>query len=352
MATNIVPSPNIHEFFYDQEGKPLAGGKLYTYKAGTNDPKPTYSESTGVFENTNPIILDANGGCKIFISTNNAETGETADAYKFVLYSADGHLQWTVDNVYSIKGEKGTPGGPKGDKGDIGPQGPQGAQGARGYTGKKGDIGEKGDNGSQSDMWREPGVYTFTVPLGVSKIDYELGGGGGGFYLSSPLPNVSTLATGTSGEIKRGTILVGPADVLTITIGAGGLVSASQAPANGQVSSISGSSIVTITANGGGYGRTNASTGNFYQKSGPFLSFSTFEGYPINILPNAIFGESSPYGDGGNIYKNPNANATGNCSSGGTDIPYLASPTQMAVSSLGKGAPGICIFTYSINAGG
>jgi hypothetical protein len=67
---NIVPSPNIREFFYDENGKPLVGGKLYSYIAGTNTPRDTYTDSTGLYVNTNPIILDDAGSCEIWIATN------------------------------------------------------------------------------------------------------------------------------------------------------------------------------------------------------------------------------------------------------------------------------------------
>ena len=80
------------------------------------------------------------------------------------------------------------------------------------------------------------------------------------------------------------------------------------------------------------------------------MTYNTFEGYPINIIPDAIYGQPCAYGDGGNIYKYGTPNAQGNCSSGGTNIPYLVSSTQVGLASVGAGAPGICIFTYSINA--
>lgn len=353
MATNIIPSPSIREFFYDQEGNPLVGGKLFSYKAGTNEPKDTYTDSTGLYTNTNPIILDDSGSCKIFISTNDTESGETSDAYKFVLYDALGNLQWSTDNIYSLKGPKGTPGGPKGDKGDQGIQGPIGTTGPRGYTGVKGNIGPKGDNGSQTDIWRVPGTYNFTVPVGVTSINYEIGGGGGGFYSEFPsmLPSVGAVGTGVSGQIKQGTITVSAGDVITIIIGAGGQFSANQSLAMGQLSSFQSTLVTLVTASGGRYGNThNISPGQaYYQKMPPFLTFSTFEGYPINVIPDAIYGESSPYGDGGNIYKYGTPNAQGNCSSAGISVPYLINSTTIGVAQFGTGAPGICIFTYSIN---
>ena len=51
--TTLIPSPSIREFFTDANGKPLAGGKLYTYKAGTTIPKETY---------THWVLYDSRGG--------------------------------------------------------------------------------------------------------------------------------------------------------------------------------------------------------------------------------------------------------------------------------------------------
>lgn len=87
----LAPPP-IFQFF-DANGAPLAGGKLYTYVAGTTTPHATYTDSTQDTENTNPIILDANGECVVWMD-------ETA--YKLVLNDANDVLQWTRDNVQFI----------------------------------------------------------------------------------------------------------------------------------------------------------------------------------------------------------------------------------------------------------
>ena len=49
------------------DGKPLAGGKVYTYEAGTTTPKNTYTTMAGDVPNSNPVILDQNGKAKIFL---------------------------------------------------------------------------------------------------------------------------------------------------------------------------------------------------------------------------------------------------------------------------------------------
>lgn len=73
----------------DDDGNPLAGGKLYTYAQGTSTPKATYTDFTALTANANPVILDAAGEADVWLVGN----------YKFVLYSSADVLQWTVDGI-------------------------------------------------------------------------------------------------------------------------------------------------------------------------------------------------------------------------------------------------------------
>ena len=47
--------------FFTDDGEVLAGGKIYTYAAGTTTPQTTYTSSLGTSANANPIILDSAG---------------------------------------------------------------------------------------------------------------------------------------------------------------------------------------------------------------------------------------------------------------------------------------------------
>jgi len=47
--------------FFTDDNEVLAGGKIYTYAAGTTTPLATYTSSTGTQVNGNPIILDSGG---------------------------------------------------------------------------------------------------------------------------------------------------------------------------------------------------------------------------------------------------------------------------------------------------
>lgn len=79
-------------YFTDDDGAPLAGGKVYTYAAGTTTPKATYTTSAATVENTNPVVLDASGRAVIFID----------GAYKFTITDSADVVIRTVDNVTSF----------------------------------------------------------------------------------------------------------------------------------------------------------------------------------------------------------------------------------------------------------
>lgn len=82
--------PMVKARFFDANGDPLAGGKVYSYIAGTSTPLVTYSDDE-VTPNTNPVILDANGEADIWLAS--------ASNYKIVLKDSDDVTQWTVDDV-------------------------------------------------------------------------------------------------------------------------------------------------------------------------------------------------------------------------------------------------------------
>ena len=96
MAVNLSPIGNGAQYF-SVGGLPLSGGFLYTYTAGTSTPQPSYTTSTGLIANTNPIILDSGGRPP-------AEIWLTAGvAYKFVLTDALGTpIGPALDNISGI----------------------------------------------------------------------------------------------------------------------------------------------------------------------------------------------------------------------------------------------------------
>ncbi len=87
----VIPWPVVQ--YFDNNGKPLAGGLLYTYTSGSGfaTPATTYSTSGGV-ANANPIVLDSAGRATIFLA---------ATSYGFVLTDANGVQLWSIDGVPS-----------------------------------------------------------------------------------------------------------------------------------------------------------------------------------------------------------------------------------------------------------
>lgn len=86
MASVIPTLPNQ---FFDNNGDPLAGGKVYTYEAGTTTPKTTWSDAAETTPNANPIILDSGGRATIYWS----------GSYKVVVHASDDTLVTSVDDV-------------------------------------------------------------------------------------------------------------------------------------------------------------------------------------------------------------------------------------------------------------
>jgi len=97
MAVNLSPIGNGFQFF-DNNGAPLNAGKIYTYQAGSSTPLATYTTSSGLTANANPIILGTSGR-----PPNDIWLSE-GFFYKFILKdSADVTIQ-TYDNLYGIIG--------------------------------------------------------------------------------------------------------------------------------------------------------------------------------------------------------------------------------------------------------
>jgi hypothetical protein len=87
-VVSISPQPKLQ--FFDANGNPLSGGKLYTYAAGTTTPLASYTDSTGNVANTNPVVLDSRGEASVWLA---------ASQYKLALYTATNVLVWTVDGL-------------------------------------------------------------------------------------------------------------------------------------------------------------------------------------------------------------------------------------------------------------
>ena len=89
--TTATLLPQGRQRYFDNNGTPCAGGRLYTYAAGTTNPKAAYTNAAGTIAHPNPITLDAKGEAVIYWS----------GAYKVDVKAADGTQVsgYPVDNL-------------------------------------------------------------------------------------------------------------------------------------------------------------------------------------------------------------------------------------------------------------
>ena len=100
MTVGLSPVAGAGWQFFDSNGVPLAGGRLYTYAAGTTTPETSYTASDGLTANSNPIILNAAGR----VSGTTEVWLTITTAYKFVL-KTDADVQlWSADDISGIAG--------------------------------------------------------------------------------------------------------------------------------------------------------------------------------------------------------------------------------------------------------
>jgi hypothetical protein len=76
----------------DSNGDPWVGAKLYTYETGGTTPKSTWTDSTKVTPNTNPVVLDSYGQANVWLDASGG-------AYRLKLLDPDDITIWTVDGV-------------------------------------------------------------------------------------------------------------------------------------------------------------------------------------------------------------------------------------------------------------
>lgn len=99
MTVSTIPSVTPLLKFFDNNGAPLAYGKLFTYATATSTKQATYTDSTGNTPNTNPIILNARGECVVWL--------DSSLVYKFVLSNSTdtdppANPIWTQDPIGSF----------------------------------------------------------------------------------------------------------------------------------------------------------------------------------------------------------------------------------------------------------
>ena len=106
MANNVTLAfpPAFCQQFFDRNGKPLSGGRLYTFEAGTRTSIVTYKTigaTTSANRNTNPIVLDSAGYADLVL--------EVGKSYRLVLTDRFGVVikEWDIVTASSVEGGGG-----------------------------------------------------------------------------------------------------------------------------------------------------------------------------------------------------------------------------------------------------
>lgn len=97
MSVNLSPIGNGVSFL-GLTGLPLAGGRLFSYQAGSSTPLATYTTASGTIANANPIILGTDGRAPNEIWLTFGYN------YKFILQDSAGATIATYDDIYGILG--------------------------------------------------------------------------------------------------------------------------------------------------------------------------------------------------------------------------------------------------------
>jgi hypothetical protein len=97
MAAPGQLSPVAVQQFFDNSGRPLAGGSLSLYLAGTSTPSPAYADRNLTTPLTNPIVLDSAGRAPMLWLDQ--------VAYKQILKDALGVTLWSADNITAALGQ-------------------------------------------------------------------------------------------------------------------------------------------------------------------------------------------------------------------------------------------------------
>lgn len=168
----IAPLPQGTTTFIGLTGETLAGGKVFTYAAGTSTPMATWQDPLQSALNTNPVLLNANGQAVIY----------GWGAYRLLVEDSSGNT--ISDSI--------TWGGP--------------------LT-------------QTAVVFNTPGATgNFTVPAGVYTLYVEAvgGGGGGGNCFAVAVNNGVSGAGGGAGGFARGSYTVTPGQVIAYAIGTRG----------------------------------------------------------------------------------------------------------------------------------
>lgn len=88
----VFPVQQSKPQFFNSNGTVCSGCKLNTYAAGTTNPIPTFTDSTGLVQNPNPVVMDSAGRPPNEIWMSNS-------SYKLNLQTSAGANIWTTDGI-------------------------------------------------------------------------------------------------------------------------------------------------------------------------------------------------------------------------------------------------------------
>ena len=94
-------SPVPRAQFFDSSGRPLAGGCVQTFQAGSTTPLASYTDATGTTANPNPVILDSSGRADIWLRFSVAYK-ITVRAKTTGCVGGGGAVLYTTDNVIDL----------------------------------------------------------------------------------------------------------------------------------------------------------------------------------------------------------------------------------------------------------
>lgn len=93
----VLYSPWGNSQFFDANGDPANGWKIYTYVAGSSTPLATYTDSTGTVAQSNPIVINSLG-----FPTTGQIWLTSGLSYKLVLTDASDVVKKTQDNLSGV----------------------------------------------------------------------------------------------------------------------------------------------------------------------------------------------------------------------------------------------------------
>lgn len=98
------PLPAVRSFFVGLNREPLAGGKVYTYAAGSTTPQATYKDPNQLDANNNPVILDALGSAEIRLTPTLSYKIRVFNNLDILQYEADyiNGAEFPLLNIYAF----------------------------------------------------------------------------------------------------------------------------------------------------------------------------------------------------------------------------------------------------------